>query len=96
MQGSYTCTVCGNGGHTPSKCKSLGIPPEGFFTGGDGGDGGGGHGGDEEDDSIAINASVAVPQQQQNGSAGDESQPTPQVLASAPHNSPNTPSNVSV
>jgi hypothetical protein len=94
MQGSYTCTVCGNGGHTPSKCKSLGIPPEGFFTGGDGG---GGHGGgDEEDAFTAINAIAAVPQQPQNGSAGGESQPTPQVLASAPHNSPNTPSNVSV
>jgi hypothetical protein len=93
MQGSYTCSVCGNGGHTPSKCKSLGIPPEGFFTGGDGG---GGHGGDEEDKVIAINASAAVPQQPQNGSAGDESQPTPQVLASAFHNSPNTLSNASV
>jgi hypothetical protein len=91
MQGSYTCSVCGNGGHTPSKCKSLGIPPEGFFTGGDGG---GGHGGDEEDESIAINASVAVPPQLQNGSADDESQPTPQVLALALRNSPNTPSNV--
>lgn len=93
MQGSYTCSVCGNGGHTPSHCKSLGIPPEGFYTGGDGG---GGHGGDEEDGANASNANVAVPQQLQNGSAGDESQPIPQVLALAPHNSPNTPSNASV
>ena len=93
MQGSYTCSVCGNGGHTPSHCKSLGIPPEGFFTGGDGG---GGHGGDEEDESTASNANAVSPQKLQNGSAGDESQPTPQVLASVLRNSPNIPSNASV
>jgi hypothetical protein len=90
MQGAATCSVCGNGGHTPRHCKSLGIPPEGFFTGGDGG---GGHGGDEEDEATVFIASAAVQQKLQNGSTGDESQPKPQVLASAFHNSPNTPSN---
>ena len=28
---SYTCSVCGKGGHSPSRCKELGIPPEGFY-----------------------------------------------------------------
>jgi hypothetical protein len=41
-----TCFVCGKEGHKASKCKSLGVPPDGFYTGG-GGDGGHDH--DEED-----------------------------------------------
>lgn len=30
------CSVCGKGGHSSSKCKELGIPPDGFYrpTGG--------------------------------------------------------------
>jgi len=40
------CFVCGEQGHKASKCKSLGLPPDGFYTGGGGG---GGHNHDEED-----------------------------------------------
>lgn len=29
------CSLCGEGGHRPSNCwKELGLPPDGFFTGG--------------------------------------------------------------
>ena len=41
-----TCFVCGEQGHKASKCKSLGVPPEGFYTGGGRG---GSHDHDEED-----------------------------------------------
>ena len=27
----HPCTICGNGGHSASRCKELGIPPEGFY-----------------------------------------------------------------
>jgi hypothetical protein len=40
------CRVCGGTGHKLSKCKELGLPPEGFFKP----SGGGGHCHDEEDD----------------------------------------------
>ena len=30
-----SCSLCGEGGHRPSNCwKELGVPPEGFFSGG--------------------------------------------------------------
>lgn len=34
MPKAYTCSVCGEQGHSSSSCKSLGIPPNGFYTGG--------------------------------------------------------------
>lgn len=89
MQSASKCTVCGEGGHRPSHCKALGIPPEGFFTGGDGG---GGHGGDDEDETLEPTSIVAWQQQLQNDLVGDESQSTQPMLVSASHNSPNTPS----
>ena len=50
MPKSYTCLVCGEQGHASSSCKSVAIPPEGFYTGG-----GGGHShGDDEDDQCQI------------------------------------------
>jgi hypothetical protein len=27
----YPCSVCGKGGHSASRCKELGIPPDGFY-----------------------------------------------------------------
>jgi hypothetical protein len=27
----YPCTICGHGGHRPSNCKEIGIPPDGFY-----------------------------------------------------------------
>lgn len=95
MQSSSKCAVCGEGGHKPSRCKALRIPPEGFFTGGDGG---GGHGGDDEDEALEqITTLIYVSQQQiQNGLVGDESQPTQQVRTLAPHSSPSIPSSALV
>lgn len=44
-----SCSVCGEQGHSMTKCPTLIAPLQpGFFTGG----GGGGGGGNEEDDSI--------------------------------------------
>ena len=45
------CTVCGGAGHKMSKCKELGLPPEGFFK-----PSGGGHCHDEdcEDEALRI------------------------------------------
>ncbi len=39
------CRVCGGTGHKLSKCKELGLSPEGFFK-----PSGGGHCHDEDDD----------------------------------------------
>ncbi len=41
------CTVCGEGGHMASKCPTIKLPPDGFYTGGGGG---GGHSHDDEDE----------------------------------------------
>lgn len=49
MNSGIACTVCGEDGHKPSKCRSLRLPPDGFYTGGGGG---GGHSHDDEDESI--------------------------------------------
>ena len=27
----HPCTICGHGGHSASRCKELGIPPDGFY-----------------------------------------------------------------
>lgn len=27
----YPCTICGHGGHSSSRCKEIGIPPDGFY-----------------------------------------------------------------
>ncbi len=27
----YPCTICGHGGHSASRCKEIGIPPDGFY-----------------------------------------------------------------
>ncbi len=27
----HPCTICGHGGHSASRCKEIGIPPEGFY-----------------------------------------------------------------
>jgi hypothetical protein len=39
------CTLCGGTGHKMSKCKELGLPPEGFFK-----PSGGGHCHDDDCD----------------------------------------------
>lgn len=27
----YPCSICGKGGHSASRCKEIGIPPDGFY-----------------------------------------------------------------
>ena len=27
----HPCTLCGNTGHRASRCKELGVPPDGFY-----------------------------------------------------------------
>lgn len=41
----YPCTICGKGGHSASRCKELGIPPDGFYKPSPGG-----HYHDEDED----------------------------------------------
>jgi len=42
-----SCSLCGEGGHRPSNCwKELGVPPDGFFSGGGAHRD---HGGDEDE-----------------------------------------------
>lgn len=45
------CLICGEQGHKSSRCKSIAIPPDGFFTGGGGG---GGHSHDDDDEKCTI------------------------------------------
>jgi hypothetical protein len=49
MTKANTCLVCGTLGHSSSACKSLGVPPDGFYTGGGGG---GGHSHDDDDEKL--------------------------------------------
>ncbi len=42
-----TCYACGEQGHASSTCKTLRLPPDGFYTGGGGG---GSHSHDEDDE----------------------------------------------
>ena len=53
---TLACTVCGEAGHKASRCKSLGLPPPGFHTGGNGG---GGHSHDDEDEKAAASIRTA-------------------------------------
>ncbi len=59
------CTICGEG-HKSSRCKSIAIPPEGFFTGGGGG---GGHSHDDDDEKCTI--SLTTPYRQDNSEDGE-------------------------
>ncbi len=52
------CRLCGEQGHKPSRCPMLGVPPDGFYSGGGGG--GGGHDHDEDDASSLQVASLQV------------------------------------
>ena len=89
MASKSPCTVCGEACKSASRCKALGIPPEGFFTGGDGG---GGHGGDDEDESLTTSNVAATPLEQTDSVDG-ESQSMPTEMAWEFHDSPNRPSN---
>ena len=88
MNSGIACTVCGEQGHKPSKCKSIGIPPEGFYSGG-----GGGH---QHDDDCEDSLSIAYWLVAQTDSLGDEAPSNSQVPTASDPYSPNTPSNASV
>lgn len=48
MSKTQQCTLCGNAGHQASRCKELGVPPEGFYKPSPGMH----QGDDEEDESL--------------------------------------------
>jgi hypothetical protein len=50
---SATCMACGEAGHRALRCKSIGVPPHGFHTGGNGG---GGHSHDDDDEKAAASS----------------------------------------
>ena len=87
MNSGITCIVCGEEGHRPSKCKAIGIPPEGFYTGG-----GGGH---QHDDDCDEKVSAYWPVVQSD-SLDDEVPSNSQAPTVWDLYSPNTPSNEAV
>ncbi len=88
MNSATPCTVCGGGCAKASNCKSLGVPPDGFYSGGGGG---GGHSHDDDDEAITEHWQLA-----QICSTGDEFQSKQQETASSHPHSPNKPSSVAV
>jgi hypothetical protein len=66
MSSTATCLACGEQGHKSSKCKSIAIPPEGFYTGGGGG---GGHSHDDDDETCSI--SLKMPCRQGSSKDGE-------------------------
>ena len=93
------CMHCGQA-HWSSRCKSLGIPPEGFSKD----NGGGGHDhGDDEDDSVAITLDEKMGLKGlwslscgRNGSRGGALLSKRRGLILWNHTFPNTPSSVAV
>ena len=89
MNPANPCTVCGNACKSVSKCKSLRIPPEGFYSGG----GGGGH---SHDDDCEESLSFFPQPFSQTYSQDGEVPPTRPMRVSVLHMIPNRPSNVRV
>ena len=52
----HPCTLCGNAGHQASRCKELGVPPEGFYKPSPGM-----HQGDDDDCDNAIRGRAPSP-----------------------------------
>lgn len=48
---TITCMACGEAGHHAMRCNAIGVPPDGFHTGGNGG---GGHGHDDDEKAMLI------------------------------------------
>ena len=80
-----TCYACGEQGHASSTCKSVRLPPDGFYTGGGGG---GGHSHDDEDEGLS-----AVLSGWRWSSLGGGFLSKQRGRASQTHVSPNRPSN---
>ena len=88
MNPAKPCTVCGEACKSVSKCKSLRIPPEGFYSGG----GGGGHNHDDD----CEESFIARQLYEQICSQDGEVPPTRPMRVSVLHKIPNRPSNVRV
>ena len=88
MNSGIACIVCGEEGHRASRCKSAGLPPDGFYSGG-----GGGH---QHDDDCEETASISHLPPSQIYSKDDESLSKQQETASSHPYSPNKPSNEAV
>lgn len=85
------CMHCGQA-HWSSRCKSLGIPPEGFSKE----NGGGGHDhGDDEEERVYLTVLSSL-HAVQIGSQGGGFQSNQQALTPSIHASPNRPSSVAV
>jgi hypothetical protein len=89
MNPAKPCSVCGEACKTVGACRSLRLPPDGFYTGGGGGGGGHSH---DDDESILI----ATQRSAQTYSQDDEVPPTRPTQVSVLHMIPNTLSNVAV
>jgi hypothetical protein len=81
-----SCLLCGENGHNVSRCPSIRIPPDGFYSGGGGG---GGHSHDDDDEKATA---ALLCWQYNSGDDGFLSKPPEQTPWSRA--SPNRPSNV--
>jgi hypothetical protein len=91
MNPAKPCSVCGEACKTVGACRSLRLPPDGFYTGG-----GGGGGGHSHDDDEHVRFLIAIPLSAQTYSQDDEVPPTQPTQVSVLHTIPNTLSNVAV
>ncbi len=92
MNPAKPCSICGEACKTVGACRSLRLPPDGFYTGGGGG--GGGHSHDDDDEHARSNVVHLL--SAQTYSQDDEVPPTRPTQVSVLHMIPNTLSNVAV
>jgi hypothetical protein len=90
---TVSCMACGAAGHHAMRCKSLGIPPDGFYTGGNGG---GGHDHDDDEKAATSAARLVMLFGLQNGSEGGGTLSTLREPVPCYHTSPSRPSSVAV
>lgn len=102
MNPAKPCSVCGEACKTVGACRSLRLPPDGFYTGGGGG--GGGHSHDDDDERASFFRSfcdegyrlIALQPFAQTCSQDGGVPPTQPMRVSVLQKIPNTPSNVAV
>ena len=89
MNPAKPCSVCGDACKSASTCRSLRVPPEGFYSGGGGG---GGHSHDDDCDEPLIAPQPFAQTCSQDGALPS----TRRARAWALHTIPNTLSSVAV
>ncbi len=89
---TISCMACGATGHHAMRCKAIGVPPDGFYTGGNGG---GGHDHDDDEKATAT-ARLVMLFGLQNGSRDDGTLSTLREPVPYCHTSPNRPSSAAV